>query len=196
MKHKFKVGDRVKIINDLIFNTGLKVGDVGDITNTNEIEITINFHKKGCEDQICDLEHVLTFVEPVDKDLASEDLEDCVEYGLISGEFVKEAPELETLDEQIEYHEKKLAELKTQKEKEKWQFTEDEKVILRNLPEKYKYIARDKDDCIAVYVGLPNKRSYDWNDENDTCRLLELFNDIFQCIQWTDDKPCEFRKYI
>ena len=97
-----------------------------------------------------------------------------------------------TIDEQIEYHEKRIAELKAQKEK--WKFTEDEKVILRNLPEEYKYIARDMNDELYVYIEKPIKNNTNWFVFGSF--WLPIFEHIFQCIQWTDTEPCEFRKYI
>lgn len=103
-----------------------------------------------------------------------------------------------TIDEQIKWHEEKLAELKAQKEKEKWQFTEDEKVILRNLPEKYNYIARDDlSDRIYIFVDKPHKEYGNWTNDK-AFNYLELipFKHIFQCIQWSDEEPCEFRKFI
>lgn len=106
-----------------------------------------------------------------------------------------------SVDEQIEWLEKSLAELKAQKEKDKWQFTEDEKVILRNLPEKYTWIARDNNGGLFVFTTKPNKREPEtglWRIETSVEYFYSLsaFEYLFQCIQWSDTEPCEFRKYI
>lgn len=103
-----------------------------------------------------------------------------------------------SIDDQIEYYEKRLTELKAQKEKEKWVFTEDEKVILRNLAERYKWIARDDlSNRIYIFVDKPHKEDGKWiNDRGFNYLELRPFQHLFQCIQWTDIQPCEFRKYI
>ena len=38
-----------------------------------------------------------------------------------------------------------------------WAFTDDEKVILRNLPDEFKWIARDSDDYLAIFTTKPRK---------------------------------------
>lgn len=77
----------------------------------------------------------------------------------------------------------------------KWVFTEDEKAILRNIDEDYKYIARDKDNYLYVYIKKPEKYIVDWSTDDVKFKQF-IFKDIFKCIQWTDEEPCEFRKYI
>lgn len=83
-----------------------------------------------------------------------------------------------------------------------WSFTEDEKVILRNVKTKYKYLVRDSDGTLVVYTGIPRKEE----DKNETeygewvyggdYEFMDKFSHIFQSIQWSDDEPCEFRRYI
>ena len=79
----------------------------------------------------------------------------------------------------------------------KWEFTEDEKAILRNLPEKYKWIARDGNRLgdICVYEDKPCKCTEIWANRL-SCAGLPSFSHIFQTIKWEDEEPCEFRKYI
>lgn len=104
-----------------------------------------------------------------------------------------------SIDDQIEYYEKRLAELKAQKGKDKWKFTEDEKVILRNLPEEYKWIAREETDELFAFIDKPHKSKelMEWVGSSPSyLGDLGIFNHIFQCIQWSDTEPCEFRKYI
>ena len=81
--------------------------------------------------------------------------------------------------------------------KPQWSFTEDEKAILRNLPEKYKWVVRDNSSkTLYVYENKPEKE----NDEIWCPRFratsLFMFNHLFQSIQWSDDEPCEFREYL
>lgn len=76
-------------------------------------------------------------------------------------------------------------------------FTDDEKVILRNLPDEFKWIARDSDDYLAIFTTKPRKDcEYSvWLGGGDVL-CLKGFNHIFQSIKWEDDEPCEFRKYL
>ena len=83
--------------------------------------------------------------------------------------------------------------------KPQWSFTEDEKVILRNTPQEYLWIARDKYGDICIYSKKPIKTrpSEVWDCSVEyKVKYLESFNHIFQSIQWSDDEPCEFRRYL
>ena len=70
--------------------------------------------------------------------------------------------------------------------KEKPQLTDDEKTILRNLPKEYKWIARDKNGSIFLYIDKPVKRNF-WLDNFGTIRLP--FDHLFQFIKWEDEEP-------
>ena len=85
-----------------------------------------------------------------------------------------------------------------------WTFTDDEKVILRNLPEQYKWIVRDyRDSLLYVCIAKPikHKSIKNWvnfytDDTFTSGHPLSPFNHLFQSIQWSDEEPCEFRKYL
>ena len=88
--------------------------------------------------------------------------------------------------------------LKPATDEPRWAFTDDEKVILRNLPEKYKWIARDKIGNLTIYCDKkPHKNDIyeNWVNSSDRYSAF-LFNHLFQSIKWTDEEPCEFRKYL
>ena len=91
----------------------------------------------------------------------------------------------------------KFAELKL---KPQWEFTEDEKAILRNLPEQYNWIARDDDDEIMgelfVYAFKPSKFNNTWIFDKGSVTDLGNFKHLFQSVRWSDEEPCEFRKYL
>ena len=86
----------------------------------------------------------------------------------------------------------------------RWTFTDDEKVILRNLPEEFKWIARDSNGQLCVYPEKPEKFDFSWsydlkngNKHYDiTIAYVELFKHLFQSIKWEDTEACEFRKYL
>ena len=77
----------------------------------------------------------------------------------------------------------------------RWTFTDDEKVILRNLEQKYNYIARDKDGEMYAYTEKPIKVQTRWANRCDLVSLV-CINHLFQSIKWEDEEPCEFRKYL
>ncbi|PNX46019.1 MAG: hypothetical protein BV457_08435 [Thermoplasmata archaeon M9B1D] len=69
-------------------------------------------------------------------------------------------------------------------------FTEDEKVIARNIDKKYKWIARDKeDDLLCIYKNKPLKEDISWIDKFHEYTLLDVFQDLFKSIQWEDSEP-------
>lgn len=68
--------------------------------------------------------------------------------------------------------------------------TEDEKVILKNLPKRCKWITRDKDGNLFIYGNKPIKRESSWTSEimfNWFC--MWIFNHLFQFIKWKDEEP-------
>lgn len=69
--------------------------------------------------------------------------------------------------------------------------TEDEKVILLNLPEKYKWIARDENGLLYIFHDKPKKKEFTWIIGFGS-RCLSLFNHLFQMVRWEDDEPWKF----
>ena len=87
--------------------------------------------------------------------------------------------------------------LKHAENEPKWVFTEEEKMVLMNINSKYKYIARDCNNKLYIYEYKPEKFEICWSISDFRFKLLgNLFGDMFKCIKWTDEEPCEFRKYI
>lgn len=66
--------------------------------------------------------------------------------------------------------------------------TEDEKTILRNLPEDYKWIARDESGVLYIYHDKPKKKEFIWILGFGSSRL-NLFDHLFKMVQWADDEP-------
>lgn len=79
----------------------------------------------------------------------------------------------------------------------KWTFSEDEKVILRNIQEEFRWIVRDRDCGLNVYKVKPYKLDNCWGRKNlIDFEVFTVFEHLFQSIKWEDEEPCEFRKYI
>ena len=71
--------------------------------------------------------------------------------------------------------------------------TEDEKVILRNIDKRYRWIARDENGELMVYSTRPLKDRHitkKWRVIlTDEYELMHIFNHLFQFIKWEDEKP-------
>ena len=72
------------------------------------------------------------------------------------------------------------------KEKPKIKLTEDEKVILRNVAQYYKWIARDGNGVVCLYPDKPHKSKTIWEN---IFGILFPFHHLFQFIKWEDDEP-------
>lgn len=66
--------------------------------------------------------------------------------------------------------------------------TPDEKAILRNIRGFY-YIARDKDKKLFVYEKKPVKGCVKWSFKSYEFESMRAFCDLFDMVQWSDDKP-------
>lgn len=70
------------------------------------------------------------------------------------------------------------------------QLTEDEKVILRNLPEVYKWIARDEDESVCVFTKNPiRENDYKYGNYwfGSMREDLRAFDHLFKFITWEDE---------
>lgn len=68
--------------------------------------------------------------------------------------------------------------------------TADEKIILKNINFKYKWIARDVDGRLFVYIDKPIKGATCWGRYTYTyASPLDLYNHLFTCIKWEDEEP-------
>ena len=70
--------------------------------------------------------------------------------------------------------------------KEKPKLTEDEKIILRNLPKEYKWIARDLSGMVYIFIERPEKGQAIWYGCGQP---MIPFYHLFQFIKWEDDEP-------
>lgn len=72
-------------------------------------------------------------------------------------------------------------------ERKENKLTEDEKAILRNMSEEYKYISRDSNVNLYIYADKPKKLNKVWSGNDDVS--FEMFNHLFQFIKWEDEEP-------
>ena len=76
---------------------------------------------------------------------------------------------------------------KAEEELSKPQLTEDEKVILRNIDKKYKWIARDFDGDLFVYGQKPYVLGKIWTEYTKMYNALPV--SCFKFITWEDGEP-------
>lgn len=79
-----------------------------------------------------------------------------------------------------------IAEEELSKPQLKPQLTEDEKVILRNIDKKYKWIARDFDGQLFVYGQKPYVLGKIWTEYTKMYNALPV--SCFKFITWEDDE--------
>jgi len=77
---------------------------------------------------------------------------------------------------------------------QKPKLTEDEKAILRNLPKKYKYIARDNSGELFVYEDKPKKDGDGWTSYRFD--FSNLFKHLFQFIKWEDEEAYNIEELL
>ena len=70
-------------------------------------------------------------------------------------------------------------------ERKEEKLTEDEKVILRNVPKNYKWIARDSSGMVYIFIEKPEKRQAIWYGFGQP---MIPFYHLFQFIQWEDEE--------
>lgn len=71
--------------------------------------------------------------------------------------------------------------------------TEDEKVILRNLPEKYKWITRDLSGMVYIFIERPEKGQAIWYGCGQP---MIPFYHLFQFIKWEDEEPYSIEELL
>ena len=93
-------------------------------------------------------------------------------------------------------HERILNSIKQQLAPKEYQFSANEKTILRSLNEKWKWLARDKDGILYVYTHRPIRSGENYTFSDGSWEKFNTFGHLFQSIQWTDDEPVEIEKVI
>lgn len=68
--------------------------------------------------------------------------------------------------------------------------SDEEKVILKNIDKRFKWIARDKNGNLFIYCEKPIKRESAWGSEIIfDYEVMIIFNHLFQFIKWEDEEP-------
>ena len=82
--------------------------------------------------------------------------------------------------------------------KEPITLSEAERIILENIDEHYKYIARDEKGYLFVYQIPPVKTDKRWfcNDTNVYVSSFTMFDNLFQFITWNDSEPYNIEELL
>lgn len=72
---------------------------------------------------------------------------------------------------------------------EKKMFSTIEIIIAENIGGGYKYIARDKNQCLCVYTHKPWKDNCEWDNGISGVARIGAFNHLFQQITFEDNEP-------
>ncbi len=100
--------------------------------------------------------------------------------------------DLNELDIMKVYKDYTLTELLWER-KETIKLTEDEKVILRNVPKKYKWIARDSSGMVYMFIEKPEKGQAIWYGFGQP---MIPFYHLFQFIKWEDKEPYSIEEVL
>lgn len=126
------------------------------------------------------------FEVPEDVEFKIEELADTfiIQYNKLKS-FSKERNCYREVTQEFNHYVGKEIEIISQKKT----ISEDEKVILRNLPSEFIWIARDDGNKLYCYEEKPFKGGCYWKiNKGDSCEF-SAFDHLFQCISWYDKEP-------
>lgn len=80
----------------------------------------------------------------------------------------------------------------------KKQFSQDTLNFFKMIDKKWKYIAKDENNFVAVYEEKPEKKDgyWDFNWEFDWSRLTSFNQSLFNEILWEDEEPIYIDDYV
>ena len=70
------------------------------------------------------------------------------------------------------------------------EFTDNEKIVAKNINKEYKWMARDKSGILCAFIHKPYKDHVinRWNSERPICEMA-AFDWMFKSITWSDEEP-------
>ena len=79
----------------------------------------------------------------------------------------------------------------------KKEFTDNELCILRNIDKEYKWVARDEDGNVCIFIEKPLKKETIWDFVRGTDYIeFHCYNHLFQSILWEDEEPIYIDDYV
>ena len=82
--------------------------------------------------------------------------------------------------------------------KEQIKLSDVERVILENVDEECKYIARDRSGMLYIYSEKPYKSDCDWwiVKAGVKGKCLDAFNQLFRVVKWEDENPYNIEELL
>ena len=78
----------------------------------------------------------------------------------------------------------------------KKQFSQDTLNFFKCIDKKYKWIAKDKDGEVCIYINKPKKEDVSW-DNFSLYKPLDIIKDsLFDEILWEDEEPVYIDDYV
>lgn len=78
----------------------------------------------------------------------------------------------------------------------KKQFSQDTLNFFKMIDKKYKWIAKDKDGEVCIYINKPKKEDVSW-DNFSLYKPLDIIKDsLFDEILWEDEEPIYIDDYV
>ena len=78
----------------------------------------------------------------------------------------------------------------------KKQFSQDTLNFFKMIDKKYKWIAKDKDGEVCIYINKPKKEDVSW-DNFSFYKPLDIIKDsLFTEIKWEDEEPIYIDDYV
>ena len=78
----------------------------------------------------------------------------------------------------------------------KKQFSQDTLNFFKMIDKKYKWIAKDKDGEVCIYINKPKKEDVSW-DNFSLYKPLDIIKDsLFDEILWEDEEPVYIDDYV
>jgi hypothetical protein len=121
------------------------------------------------------------------------------EYGVrvSTGHYISSSEEITVLRALLDYSETPIEE----REDKTHTFTEFEKQLLQEGYRDFPYITRKSDGTIVLHQHKPSKTTHQktkigyWSSQPKTTYLSKL-NHLFKSVQWEDEEPCEWEKWV
>lgn len=78
------------------------------------------------------------------------------------------------------------------------ELTEAERVILKNIDKKYKWIVRDANSSLWVWEEEPTKNNIynDWDTIDSDYETLDAFIYLFEFVKWENEKPYNIEELL
>ena len=206
---KFKVGDKVKI---------KKNGEIGYIyevetTQIRKFDLDAKFYDLYYSYNVINGTRVYTLLDEEELELLEkskepstleeleerlEKLEKCVMGEQKSLEKRENEPIYERNERFSKILKEEIAKNSINLNDKKSLLSEDERVILRNLDKRYKWIIRDSDNNLYICINEPfKKENMFWNCKGGFDNL-GLFNHLFDFIKWEykEQKPYNIKELL